>query len=67
MSITEPGSSPETAVFLESRDAFIAWLDARHADTPALWVKLYKTANGRANLPRPQVVDAARGFGWIDG
>jgi len=67
MSNAEPGSSPETAVFFESRDAFIAWLDENHADTPALWVKLYKKASGRVNMTWPEAVDAALCFGWIDG
>ena len=63
----EPGSSPEAAVFFESRDAFIAWLDDNHADTPALWVKLYKKGSGRVNMTWPETVDAALCFGWIDG
>lgn len=67
MSIPEPGSSPETAVFFESRDAFIAWLDEHHADVPALWVGLYKKGSGRVNMTWPESVDAALCFGWIDG
>jgi uncharacterized protein YdeI (YjbR/CyaY-like superfamily) len=67
MSIPEPGSSPETAVFFESRDAFIAWLDDNHADVPALWVGLYKKGSGRVNMTWPESVDAALCFGWIDG
>jgi len=67
MSKVDPGSSPETAVFFESRDAFIAWLDENHEDVPALWVKLYKKGSGRVNMTWPESVDAALCFGWIDG
>jgi len=67
MSNPEPGSSPETAVFFESRDAFIAWLDEHHATVPSLWVKLYKKGSGRVNMTWPESVDAALCFGWIDG
>src|SRR5215218_1278092 len=67
MSIAEPGSSPETAVFFESRDAFIAWLDENHERVPALWVGLYKKGSGRVNMTWPESVDAALCFGWIDG
>ena len=67
MSISEPGSSPESAVFFESRDAFIAWLDEHHADVPAYWVGLYKKGSGRVNMTWPESVDAALCFGWIDG
>ena len=63
----EPGSSPETAVFFESREAFIAWLDENHGHVPALWVGLYKKGSGRVNMTWPESVDAALCFGWIDG
>lgn len=67
MSSSEPGSSPETAVFFESRDAFISWLEENHRDAPALWVGLYKKGSGRVNMTWPESVDAALCFGWIDG
>ena len=63
----EPGSSPETAVFFESRDAFIAWLDENHERVPAFWVGRYKKGSGRVNMTWPESVDAALCFGWIDG
>lgn len=67
MSHPEPGSSPETAVFFESRDAFIAWLDENHERVPAFWVGRYKKGSGRVNMTWPESVDAALCFGWIDG
>lgn len=67
MSNPEPGSAPEAAVFFESRDAFIAWLDEHHADVAAHWVGLYKKGSGRVNMTWPESVDAALCFGWIDG
>ena len=67
MSSSDLGSSPQTAVFFESRDAFITWLDEHHASTPSLWVKLYKKGSGRVNMTWPEAVDAALCFGWIDG
>jgi uncharacterized protein YdeI (YjbR/CyaY-like superfamily) len=63
----EPGSSPESAVFFESRDAFIAWLDEHHERVPAFWVGRYKKGSGRVNMTWPESVDAALCFGWIDG
>ena len=67
MSQSEPGSSPESAVFFESREAFIAWLDEHHTVVPAYWVGLYKKGSGRVNMTWPESVDAALCFGWIDG
>ncbi|MEZ4561490.1 MAG: YdeI/OmpD-associated family protein [Thermomicrobiales bacterium] len=67
MSHDEPGSSPETAVFFESREAFMAWLDEHHTDASALWVGRYKKGSGRVNISWPESVDAALCFGWIDG
>jgi uncharacterized protein YdeI (YjbR/CyaY-like superfamily) len=63
----EPGSSPETAIFFESRDAFIAWLDENHERVPFIWVGRYKQGSGRVNMTWPESVDAALCFGWIDG
>jgi uncharacterized protein YdeI (YjbR/CyaY-like superfamily) len=67
MSNAEPGSAPETAVFFESREAFIAWLDEHHADVPAIWIGRYKKGSGQVNMTWPESVDAALCFGWIDG
>lgn len=67
MSSSKPGSSPETAVFFESREEFIAWLDEHHADTAGFWVGRYKKGSGRVNMTWPESVDAALCFGWIDG
>ncbi|MCA9877320.1 MAG: YdeI/OmpD-associated family protein [Thermomicrobiales bacterium] len=67
MSHDEPGSSQETAVFFESREAFMAWLDEHHTDASALWVGRYKKGSGRVNISWPESVDAALCFGWIDG
>lgn len=64
---SEPGSSPETAVFFASRDGFIEWLDDNHTAVPAFWVGLYKKGSGRVNMTWPETVDAALCFGWIDG
>lgn len=63
----EPGTAPEHAVFFDSPEAFVAWLDAHHASVSALWVGLYKAGSGKVNMTWPQAVDAALCFGWIDG
>ena len=67
MSQADPGGSPESAVFFESRAAFVAWLDENHETVPAYWVGLHKKGSGRVNMTWPESVDAALCFGWIDG
>lgn len=54
-------------VFFESQEAFRAWLEAHHADTPALSVGFYKKASGKGGLTSPQALEEALCFGWIDG
>ncbi|MFT4038657.1 MAG: YdeI/OmpD-associated family protein [Thermomicrobiales bacterium] len=67
MPAPEPGSAPEHAVFFETPEAFVLWLDDHHADAPFYWVGLYKAGSGKVNMTWPQSVDAALCFGWIDG
>jgi len=53
--------------FFQSPSAWREWLEKHHADTPELWVGLYKRDSGRPSLTWPEAVDGALCFGWIDG
>jgi uncharacterized protein YdeI (YjbR/CyaY-like superfamily) len=43
------------------------WLQAHHADTPGVWMKIAKKASGVQTASYPGVLDTAICFGWIDG
>lgn len=47
--------------------AFEAWLDAHHADSPGIWLKIAKAASGIPSVTYPEAVEAALCHGWIDG
>jgi uncharacterized protein YdeI (YjbR/CyaY-like superfamily) len=50
----------------ETEQAFEAWLEAHHADTPGLWVKFAKKGRGIASISFPEAVQVATCFGWVD-
>src|ERR1041385_7055674 len=55
-----------TFVF-ESQLAFEQWLEANHAASDGLWIKMAKKESGHASINHPQALDVALCFGWIDG
>lgn len=53
-------------LLFETEQAFEAWLEAHHADTPGLWVKFAKKGRGIASISFPEAVQVAMCFGWVD-
>ncbi|MGA3211738.1 MAG: YdeI/OmpD-associated family protein [Terriglobales bacterium] len=53
--------------FFPEPAAFRAWLRKNHAEVSELWVGFHKRSTGRPSMTWPESVDAALGFGWIDG
>lgn len=51
----------------ESQNAWEAWLDAHHADTPGVWLKIAKKATGTLSVSYAEVLESALCYGWIDG
>jgi uncharacterized protein YdeI (YjbR/CyaY-like superfamily) len=43
------------------------WLDAHHADSGGVWIRIAKRASGIASVDHDQAVEVALCFGWIDG
>ena len=43
-----------------------AWLEAHHADSDGLWVKIAKARTGIESVRYPEVLESALCFGWID-
>ncbi|MFC8277985.1 YdeI family protein [Streptomyces sp. NPDC057271] len=44
-----------------------AWLEAHHADTPGVWLRIAKKGGGGESLTIPEILDCMLCFGWIDG
>src|SRR5262249_62001025 len=51
----------------EHQHEWEAWLDAHHADTPAVWLRFAKKASGAASITYAEAVESALCYGWIDG
>ena len=61
-------SKPELDVLaFESPSALEDWLEAHHASSPGIWVKLAKKGAQLPSVAHADVVDAGLCFGWIDG
>ncbi|MNS41293.1 hypothetical protein D3C72_736430 [compost metagenome] len=50
----------------ESADAWRAWLDAHHAESGGVWVRIHKKASGRPTVTYAEALDEALCYGWID-
>jgi len=44
-----------------------AWLDAHHAETAGVWLKLAKAGAGVPSVTYAQALEVALCYGWIDG
>lgn len=47
--------------------AWEKWLDANHAASPGLWLKIAKLGATRTSVTYKQALEVALLFGWIDG
>ena len=53
--------------FFKSEDAFAKWLDANHAKSRGIWLRMAKKDTGIASINYAQALDVALCYGWIDG
>ena len=51
----------------EDQDAWAAWLESNHADSPGLWLRHAKKASDVASVSYAEALDVALCYGWIDG
>ncbi|WP_075008944.1 YdeI/OmpD-associated family protein [Stigmatella aurantiaca] len=47
--------------------AWTAWLDAHHASSKGVWLKLAKKGSGVASVTYAEALEVALAWGWIDG
>jgi uncharacterized protein YdeI (YjbR/CyaY-like superfamily) len=47
-------------------EAWASWLDAHHASSPGVWIRIAKKGTGIASVHYPEVLDVALAYGWID-
>ena len=44
-----------------------AWLEANHADSDGIWLRLFKKQSGEPSITYAEALDQALCYGWIDG
>jgi uncharacterized protein YdeI (YjbR/CyaY-like superfamily) len=62
-------ASPEAAVESHAFDddaAWARWLDAHHASSRGVWVRIAKKGSGIPSVRYPEVLEVAIAYGWID-
>lgn len=54
-------------ICFESAADWEAWLEANHAQSPGVWIKIAKAGGQQPTVTYPEALDVAICFGWIDG
>jgi uncharacterized protein YdeI (YjbR/CyaY-like superfamily) len=54
-------------ITFDSDGAWAEWLEANHATSEGLWLKIAKKDSGHASVDYQQALSIALCFGWIDG
>ena len=57
---------PDGVVSFPSREAWESWLEAEHARSDGVWLKIAKKGSGIETVTHPEALEAALCFGWID-
>jgi uncharacterized protein YdeI (YjbR/CyaY-like superfamily) len=60
-----PDELPQLA--FAAAEAWEAWLQANHLDSPGVWIAIAKKGSGVQSVHYPEVLEVALCFGWIDG
>jgi uncharacterized protein YdeI (YjbR/CyaY-like superfamily) len=55
------------ALEFADRIAWERWLEANHESSPGVWLKLAKKGAGAATITKPEALEEAIRYGWIDG
>jgi uncharacterized protein YdeI (YjbR/CyaY-like superfamily) len=50
-----------------TRQAWENWLAKNEAALPGLWLKFAKKSSGAASVGKPEAIEVALAYGWIDG
>jgi uncharacterized protein YdeI (YjbR/CyaY-like superfamily) len=50
-----------------SQQAWHAWLEAEHARSPGIWLKIARKGAGIASVTYEEALETALCYGWIDG
>lgn len=60
-------SADPTAQLFKNQKAWAAWLQANHAASAGIWLRIAKKASGINSVSYAEALDTALCYGWIDG
>ncbi len=52
---------------LPGREAWAAWLEAEHARSTGIWVRMARKGSTKRSVSHPEALEEAICYGWIDG
>jgi uncharacterized protein YdeI (YjbR/CyaY-like superfamily) len=61
-----PPTAEAPIVVFDSPSAWERWLAKHHAESPGIWLRIYKKAAGQRSLTYAQALEGALCYGWID-
>jgi uncharacterized protein YdeI (YjbR/CyaY-like superfamily) len=67
MSETETGKDGLPIRYYAAAEDWERWLEAEHATSPGVWIKMTKKGSGIPSVTYAEALDAALCYGWIDG
>jgi uncharacterized protein YdeI (YjbR/CyaY-like superfamily) len=59
-------STTEPELELDGPDAWAGWLEANHASSRSVWLRIAKQGSPRATVTHAAALELALAFGWID-
>src|SRR4051812_41815881 len=62
-----PAMGDQPPVVFRTAADWAAWLDARHATEPGIWLQLAKKGSGEVSVTYDEALRVALCYGWIDG
>jgi uncharacterized protein YdeI (YjbR/CyaY-like superfamily) len=62
-----PADGNDDVWFFATPASWRRWLEKNHARAAEIWVGLHKKGSGTRSITRPEAVDEALCYGWIDG
>jgi uncharacterized protein YdeI (YjbR/CyaY-like superfamily) len=67
MTSTRKAPNELPVMLFADQHEWAVWLDASHASSPGVWLRLAKKASGIPSVTYAEALDVALCYGWIDG
>lgn len=65
--MTDYGKDNLPILLFEEQQSWEAWLEAQHAESKGVWLKIAKKGAGTPSVDYAEALESALCYGWIDG